>query len=127
MDSELKTCPGAPMQQGARLLGIVNEHREVSLLSNDIEITDSFMNAAIKTGLPESRFRFAHHCVQAGCKQWKAGRCGVIDRVLEAVNDRDRKEDLPECSVRKTCRWFFQRGPDACRVCPYVITDNREF
>jgi hypothetical protein len=30
---------------------------------------------------------------------------------------------LPTCTIRQTCRWFGQRGRDACVVCPLVVTD----
>ena len=30
---------------------------------------------------------------------------------------------LPRCAIRRTCRWFAQRGADACAVCPRVVAD----
>jgi hypothetical protein len=37
--------------------------------------------------------------------------------------DRPTVDPLPRCSIRANCRWFDQQGADACRVCPFVITD----
>jgi len=33
-------------------------------------------------------------------------------------------ENLPRCVIRGTCRWYSQRGTDACRACVYVVTDQ---
>ena len=30
---------------------------------------------------------------------------------------------LPHCAIRRDCRWFAQRGADACAVCPRVVAD----
>jgi hypothetical protein len=31
---------------------------------------------------------------------------------------------LPACAIRRTCRWYAQRGPAACAVCPLVVADT---
>jgi hypothetical protein len=28
---------------------------------------------------------------------------------------------LPRCSIRRQCRWFQERGRDACAVCPLIV------
>lgn len=57
-----------------------------------------------------------------------------MDRVAmrnnRQCNGSHRTEFLerpPSCllDTRETCRWFFQSGLDACRVCPHVITNLR--
>jgi hypothetical protein len=31
--------------------------------------------------------------------------------------------ELPRCAIRSSCRWFAQRGAEACAVCPLVVAD----
>jgi hypothetical protein len=31
---------------------------------------------------------------------------------------------LPACGIRRTCRWFAQRGAAACGVCPLIVADT---
>jgi hypothetical protein len=30
---------------------------------------------------------------------------------------------LPACAIRRTCRWYAQRGAAACTVCPLIVAD----
>jgi hypothetical protein len=50
----------------------------------------------------------------------------VIDSIIEAVDVDVESAELPECSIRSECRWFYQSGVEACAICPEVITDLRE-
>jgi hypothetical protein len=63
--------------------------------------------------------------VESACSQWTGSRCGVIDRVIDLVGAETDQADLPDCSIRPECRWWKQSGPDACAVCPEVVTDTR--
>jgi hypothetical protein len=123
-ESGTKTCPSARCETGATLLGIVNAAGEVSLLGNTMAIDETFVQTAQTGRSPEQRFRFANKCVKSGCTQWTGTRCGVIDNVLNQIEEKYWKENLPSCAIRPTCRWFSQSGADACRVCTYVITDT---
>jgi hypothetical protein len=62
-----------------------------------------------------------------GCAQWDGLECGLIDRLVEDYRDQlgepEVPDPLPECPIRTECRWFRQRGPVACAVCSYVVTD----
>jgi len=77
---------------------------------------------------PEKRFRFSSPCAQCGCKQWvegeSGGKCGVIEEVLATPLPEFLPRTLPECAIRPQCRWFLQRGEEACSVCRYVVTDT---
>lgn len=71
--------------------------------------------------MPEKRLRFAQPCIQEQCAHWHDSRCDVADAAVAQVPSA--AESLPRCSIRAECRWFAQRGREACRVCPFVVTD----
>lgn len=118
-------CPSAPMKVGSVLLGIVMPDGRVAFAPRQLTVNHEFAAAAEEGDSPEKRFRFASSCVQTGCRQWSNGRCGVIDTVMQSA-PRAPSPDLPPCVIRGDCRWFLQSGPEACRVCPYVVTDCRD-
>jgi hypothetical protein len=126
MDSEKKLCPSYTCQEGSILLGIVMRDGRVAFSSDRIVVNEEFVQIARAGRAPEKRFRFGGQCVQNGCKQWAENRCGVIESVIETTGDKTDVSNLPECSIRPECRWFSQRGAQACAVCPEVITDLRE-
>jgi hypothetical protein len=120
-----KTCPSSRCQAGATLLGVVGPNGKVIYRTEPTQLDQEFVETALQGRSPERRFRFASRCVQSGCKQWTAGKCGIIESVLRASPAQDQ-DILPQCSIRSTCRWFYQRGAAACAVCPDVITDTRD-
>jgi hypothetical protein len=30
---------------------------------------------------------------------------------------------MPLCSILKNCRWYIQKGDDACKICFYVLIE----
>jgi hypothetical protein len=118
-------CPSATCHSGALLLGVVQSNKKVILLPTPMEVTDDFVEKAVKAGDPEKRLRFAGNCAKSGCSQWTGSRCGVIDKALTYMNESLENAALPECSIRPQCRWYSQTGADACKVCPFIITDTR--
>ena len=126
MSSEKKLCPSYSCQPGAILLGIVMRDGRVAFSSDQLIINEEFVQIAHEGRTPEKRFRFGGQCVQNGCRQWTGERCGVIDKITETANINVESAALPECSIRSECRWFYQRGAEACAVCPEIVTDSRE-
>lgn len=124
MNNQKKTCPSARCEPNTKLIGIVNPAGTVDILAHPFPVTHEFVEESLQVGQSEKRFRFANTCAQSGCNQWSSGSCGVIKKVMEALNTKSQDEDLPACGVRKTCRWYFQEGKKACQVCPLIITDN---
>lgn len=114
-------CPSARCEPGAILLGIVGRDGRVGYLSTQMVVDERFVENARRGRDPEKRFRFAQPCVEAPCGYWRDGRCGVVDGVVAQAEPL--AAPLPRCSIRADCRWFAQRGPDACAVCPLVVTD----
>jgi hypothetical protein len=84
-----------------------------------------FVSREISRGHPERRFRFAGACVEGACPQWTGCGCAIADLAAEATGvDRPPSPGrLPRCSIRRSCRWFFQRGAAACAVCPLIVAD----
>ena len=127
--SKSPLCPSSPCQAGARLLGIVQKDGTVAFTPDDLRIDTVFVQIASRGRKPESRFRFASPCKAGKCAQWTQSRCGVIDAVLaeaSAASPVETKTQAPDCAIRPDCRWFAQRGMDACLVCSFVITDLDE-
>ena len=130
-DDRAYLCPSSNCEEGAILLGIVAPSGVVGYVSPQTRVGPTFVRAAeaFEGARPEQRFRFAGRCIEGGCAQWTGSRCGVVDRVTTAREEAEvelPEGSLPRCTIRPSCRWFAQSGAEACRVCPYVITDSRE-
>lgn len=120
------TCPSAPPEQGAVLIGIVTAPGEVAYLNPGVAATPDMIDGLRAEGVPiENRLRFASPCMEHRCVQWSgiagSGRCGLIDRALDALRVTEGPETLPRCAIRATCRWFAQHARAACSACPEVI------
>jgi hypothetical protein len=121
-----RLCPSAPLEAATHLLGVVGPEGRIRYVSPPLPVTESFAAAAREGRAPEKRFRFGGPCLEGDCVQWTGERCAVADRLVDAaerVMDAAHAPVRP-CAVRRTCRWFHQRGANACRVCPYVVTDT---
>ncbi|MEV6983242.1 hypothetical protein AB0M95_18550 [Sphaerisporangium sp. NPDC051017] len=116
-------CPSADARPGATLLGILGPRGRVVFLPQGPRVTEDLLAGLAATSSPvEARHRFAAPCVARGCAFWDDGRCRAAD-VAAAEFPRDNSmAELPECGIRDRCRWFFQSGAEACRVCVHVTT-----
>lgn len=122
-------CPSSQCKDGAIVLGIVLPNQTIAYADQRYKIDASQVAEMQHNAInPEKRFRFSSPCAQCGCAQWvngkSGGKCGVIEEVLEAPRPEFLPKALPECSIRSQCRWFLQRGEEACSVCRFVITDT---
>lgn len=122
-------CPSAPGAPGASLIGVVGSDGRVANLLTPLRIDAHFLETAAGTGgLLGKRFRFASPCQQAHCGHWADHECGLIGRLRHAAVDAGHvagDAPLPPCAIRAQCRWWQQRGRDACGVCSLVVTDQR--
>jgi hypothetical protein len=105
------------------MIGMVKEDGHVDMMEVPLPVDQHFVEVASRGRMPESRFRFSNKCIRCGCAQWTGSRCGIIDKILDNVTSLPEPEGLPQCSIRPGCRWYSQRGADACKVCPFIITD----
>lgn len=122
-----RLCPSSTCEQGSILLGIVRADGRIAYLDPGIEVDEEFVETARKGRSPEKRFRFAAPCVEEKCTQWTGSACGAIEHAVALQDEQllqEESEQLPNCAIRPSCRWFSQIGGRACRVCPFVITDT---
>lgn len=111
---------------GAELFGVVNLNGRVAYLSPTVLVDAALVESTSRDGAAERAYRFSEPCAEHECAQWDADHCTLIDRVLESAADHVPVGlPLPACPIRRTCRWFSQRGTAACRVCPIVLTESR--
>ncbi|MGI8800656.1 MAG: hypothetical protein ACR2KV_00555 [Solirubrobacteraceae bacterium] len=128
---EGKACPSAPCIDGALLLGVVAADGRLAYIQPPTRIDAEFAERARAEGRPEARYRFSLPCVEAGCSQWTGSGCGLVEHIFEqraaaapqAQAPPPAPAKLPACSIRRTCRWYAQRGGAACAVCPTVVAD----
>ncbi|SRR6266700_3933668 len=118
-------CPSFRCDEGARLLGIVQQDGTIAFTPDDILVDAAFVETARRGRTPEARFRFAGPCQRKRCSQWSGEHCRVIDAVLCEVAEAGIANSAPPpiCAIRPQCRWFGQAGIDACHACRFVITE----
>jgi hypothetical protein len=126
-----KACPSALCRENALLLGVVGPDGVLAYVQPPTRIGAEFVSAARELGRPERRFRFSDACVEGACPQWTGSGCGVIDIAIGPAPDKPAAEDsaraekgLPACAIRRSCRWYAQRGAAACQVCPAIVADT---
>ena len=122
-----KLCPSHRCKPGSQLLGVRQDDGTVAILPQPLPVTQAFIETVSQHEVPpEQRFRFTNKCVESGCGQWSEKGCGVVERMLDYLNQVPTLDALPACAIRNSCRWFSQRGADACMLCSYVITEITE-
>ncbi len=124
---ESKLCPSNRCKPGSELLGIRQDDGSVAILPQSLYIDEHFIEQVSKDEMaPEQRFRFTNKCVEGGCSQWTGKSCGVIDRVVQHLEEVPTLAQLPVCGIRSRCRWFGQHQFNACKVCRFIITEISE-
>jgi hypothetical protein len=120
-------CPANRCKPGSLLLGARSKNGTITIFPEALAINNEFIEIVKKNPEPpEERFRFTNKCIESGCKQWKNGGCGVVDRVVQFLDSVDEIDPNFPCSIRSNCRWFLQKQYDACKICPYVATEITE-
>jgi hypothetical protein len=119
-------CPSAPAEVGATLIGVVGTDGRVAHLGTGLKIGTEFIKEAIVHGPLEQRYRFSSPCHEKKCTNWNGSACGVIEELhtFVSLNSVSQETKLNPCSIREHCRWWIQRGKEACMACPMVITDQ---
>jgi hypothetical protein len=122
--SSPKTCPSSLCEEGAVVLGVMTAQGRLAYVHPPAEVDAEFVARERTRGHPERRFRFAAPCVEGDCPQWTGCGCAIADMAAESpLASRSSSRRLPACSIRRSCRWFSQRGADACAVCPLIVAD----
>jgi hypothetical protein len=120
-----KTCPSSACGEGALLLGVMTSSGKLAYLNPPVKVDAGFAAQEAARGTPERRYRFAGPCLEGGCPQWTGRGCAIADMAAGPVNLGlpASPRTLPACGIRHSCRWYFQRGPAACAVCPLIVAD----
>lgn len=128
---QAKACPSALCEEDALVLGVVDPDGVVAYIQPPTRVSAEFVEQARALGHPERRFRFSSTCVEGACPQWNGHGCAVIDIAIGPRPDDSvagvptvAKTALPACAIRRTCRWYAQRGAAACAVCPQIVADT---
>lgn len=122
-DDETSWCPSAqPDMNGALLFGVVTETPEGSVVGylNRPLAASGWAKEMAGTLEPTEVFRFAAPCAEGRCVHYSGSECSLAERVTHvpvAIKMR-----LPKCAIRPRCRWWKERGIEACRRCPTIIT-----
>jgi hypothetical protein len=118
-----KTCPSSSIKLGANLLGALNNDGIIGFISGPIPVNEEILETLREVAEPEKKFRFSNTCIEKGCNQWQNGGCSVIVKVMNQNEDFVVGEKLPDCSIRSSCRWYYQDGGKACGFCPHIFTN----
>jgi hypothetical protein len=117
------TCPSAqPDSPDARVFGVVLggvEEPRVAYLEKGVALSGEAIGAIADVS-PTRVLRFAGKCANGACAQFRNGGCSLgtnIRHNLAPVADR-----IPACTIRATCRWFAENGPEVCLRCSRVVT-----
>jgi hypothetical protein len=108
--------------EGARIIGIISgttEAPQIAYLAREAAIDSSVVDHLGELA-PTQVFRFAARCERSRCAHFAGNRCSLAERIVEQLPEV--VDLLPACSVRRTCRWYAEQGPAACRRCPQVVT-----
>lgn len=122
--SEELLCPSGRCSVGSSLIGIVGPDGRLGYLTPPLEVDARFVEISKRGRAPESRFRFSEPCLGQNCEHWADNECGLIGRMCASADNQPALSDdsgLPRCGIRSRCRWFNQRGREACGVCPFVV------
>ncbi|MGO8854340.1 MAG: hypothetical protein ACLQO1_01315 [Steroidobacteraceae bacterium] len=120
---QVPDCPSAqPDMLGARAFGIIlgsTEAPEVAYLKAEATIDLSRLTR-LHNLEPTEVFRIAAKCEESRCAHFNGTRCTLAERIIEQLPPV--VDALPPCTVRSTCRWYFEQGKEACIRCPQLVT-----
>ena len=120
-------CPAHLCKPGSQLLGVRQPDGKIAILPQTLPINENFIQKTKQHPVaPERRFRFTNICIVGGCRQWNGQGCNVAEKVVNYLGLVPKNEELPACSIRNHCRWFVQKGSEACMICSYVLTEITE-
>lgn len=117
------TCPSAqPDMEDAQVLGVMEptaEGRRLSYVNGHVPVTDALLDSTGPVP-PTLVYRFAARCMEARCRHFEGGQCGLALRMVDGLEET--VAHLPPCAIRRTCRWHAEAGPAACLRCSQVVT-----
>jgi hypothetical protein len=76
------------------------------------------------TAAPTEVFRFAAPCATHACQHFDGQQCSLARRIVSRLPVIEN--ELPSCAIRPACRWFRERGPEACLRCAWIVTETAD-
>jgi hypothetical protein len=97
------------------------ERVEIAYLEEPVAVSDEVL--AMAQGVnPMEVFRTTAPCAESKCQHFSGSHCKLGERLSQEL--AKVASTLPPCSIRSACRWFSERGADACLRCAQVVTDR---
>ena len=126
-------CPSAtPELPGSRILGAVRRGNpeivpaaapRVEYLSELLPASPEIL-ALAGSAAPTEVFRFAAPCATHACQHYDGHECSLAKRIVSRLPVID--DELPSCAIRPACRWFRERGAQACFRCAWIVTETAD-
>jgi hypothetical protein len=120
-------CPSARLETpGARIFGVVDRsgpEPRVRYLAEPIPVDDDAV--ALLRGAPAGEvWRVGAACAGSRCGHFDGEQCSLGERLVQ-LRPRPAERPIPSCALRAAgCRWFRERGPDVCRSCQWVVSEE---
>jgi hypothetical protein len=118
-------CPSAqPDWEGAKVFGIVMgtvAKPRLAYLAKTQPISQEHFELTSPVS-PAEVFRIAAPCATNKCQHFENGHCQLVYRTIAHLEPVT--ENLPQCLIRASCRWWSEHGKAACYRCPQVVTNN---
>jgi hypothetical protein len=123
MSQQTIHCPSAqPDMPGAKVHGVVDAVTgRILHLDAPVPVTPELL-ASTAPLLPTEVLRFTAECQGGRCIHFRNSQCNLADKLVQILPPNS--EGLPRCAIRSSCRWFLQRGRDACLRCNEIVTDE---
>jgi hypothetical protein len=122
-DANRRMCPSAqPDMDGPIVLGVVCEEAgtaRTSYLDERIALSEELLTSTLPVDALQV-LRIAAACEESRCAHFDGQKCQLARRIvggLPAVVSQ-----LPDCTIRSDCRWYWQEGSSACVRCPQIVT-----
>lgn len=126
MKNQHLNCPSSrPEIPGAEVFAVVSgtvKEPQVHYVDNPIPVNDSLQQTNLPVSLTEV-LRISAPCMENRCQYFDGAKCRLAKVISEEGISR-KKLSVPFCAIRDTCRWYTERGHDACRMCRYIVTDQ---
>lgn len=103
-------CPSAGPDNGELVLGEGKPGRSLTYV--EVSRGGSTAEADMET------VRLAGACIKCHCVFWNE-RCELGKSIAQTAT-RLRLTQLPQCSIRRHCRWYAENGRSACGGCALV-------
>ena len=115
-------CPSASPEMGeASAFAILTEGSRVRVgyLRERIDAASLALPANVEIA---AVFRLSAKCMGGRCANFESDHCALAARIVEHLEPVVTR--IPPCAIRSECRWWREKGSDACIRCPQIITRN---